>query len=142
MAPLAPSKVRLASKPQKNVSRPTSTSSAPPKPPPKSSVASLIAKRKVTTTKALAPRTPDSEEDEEEILEDHERSEGEEQTHLQGFSTDEDSSDDDGDDAPEIPGVDISKLPTVAKDDATVKRKLERAKRDPVSVFVYAFAEG
>lgn len=51
-----------------------------------------------------------------------------------GFSTDDDdddSSDEEGMGA-EIPGIDISKLPTIAKDDATVKRRLEKAKRKPV----------
>ncbi|KAI0368038.1 RNA-binding domain-containing protein [Pilatotrama ljubarskyi] len=33
--------------------------------------------------------------------------------------------------AEDIPGIDIGKLPTVAKDDETVKRKLEKAKRKP-----------
>jgi nucleolar protein 15 len=28
---------------------------------------------------------------------------------------------------------DVGKLPTIAKDDATVKKKLEKAKRNPVS---------
>ncbi|KAH9902617.1 hypothetical protein C8Q73DRAFT_635570 [Cubamyces lactineus] len=31
----------------------------------------------------------------------------------------------------DIPGIDVSKLPTIAKDDETVKRKLEKAKRKP-----------
>ncbi|KAI9066327.1 RNA-binding domain-containing protein [Trametes sanguinea] len=31
----------------------------------------------------------------------------------------------------EIPGIDIKKLPTIAKDDEIVKRKLEKAKRKP-----------
>lgn len=53
--------------------------------------------------------------------------------HLHGFSTDEDdSSDEDDIIAAEHPGIDISRLPTIAKDDATVKRKLEKAKRQPV----------
>jgi len=51
--------------------------------------------------------------------------------HLHGFSTDEDSSDEDLDVDDEA-GVDVGKLPTVSKDDAVVKRKLERAKRQPV----------
>ncbi|KAL1742598.1 hypothetical protein HDZ31DRAFT_65828 [Schizophyllum fasciatum] len=45
---------------------------------------------------------------------------------LTGFSSDEDdSSDEEVDDTP----VDVGSLPTVAKDDETVARKLERAKR-------------
>ena len=47
-----------------------------------------------------------------------------------GFeSDDDDSSDEEVDD---FPGIDLGKLPTIAKDDATVKRKLEKAKRKPV----------
>lgn len=63
-----------------------------------------------------------------------EKSEGsdvEEDDHLYGFSTDEDDSSDD--DAVAGDEVDIGKLPTIAKDDATVKRKLDKAKRHPVS---------
>jgi nucleolar protein 15 len=51
--------------------------------------------------------------------------------HLHGFSTDEDSSDDDMD-AEEFSGFDVASLPTIARDDATVKRKLDKAKRLPV----------
>ena len=43
------------------------------------------------------------------------------------------SSDEEMDD---IPGIDIGKLPTIAKDDATVKRKLEKAKRKPVRLAI------
>jgi nucleolar protein 15 len=57
----------------------------------------------------------------------------EENVHLYGFSTDEDSSDDDLDVDDEAV-LDVGSLPTVARDDATVKRKLERAKRKPVRV--------
>ncbi len=53
----------------------------------------------------------------------------EENGFLQGFSTDEDSSDEDQ----EPSNFDMGKLPTIAKDDETVKRKLEKAKRQPVS---------
>jgi hypothetical protein len=58
---------------------------------------------------------------------------GEESVHLYGFSTDEDSSDDDLD-VDEEAELDLGSLPTVARDDATVKRKLERAKKKPVSL--------
>lgn len=77
-----------------------------------------VQKRKVAVTKTVAEPAPESDE------------ESEEDTPLHGFSSDEDSSDDD-DAAPEIPGVDVGKLPTIAKDDVTVKRKLEKAKREP-----------
>lgn len=54
-----------------------------------------------------------------------------ENVHLYGFSTDEDSSDEDLDVDDEAV-LDVGSLPTVARDDETVKRKLERAKRNPV----------
>lgn len=56
-------------------------------------------------------------------------SDAEDDDHLYGFSTDEDDSSDE--DAVAGEDVDIGGLPTVAKDDATVKRKLEKAKRHP-----------
>ncbi|KAH7907281.1 hypothetical protein BJ138DRAFT_1160553 [Hygrophoropsis aurantiaca] len=49
--------------------------------------------------------------------------------YLHGFSTDDDDSSDD--DTPLDDGIDIGKLPTIAKDDATVKRKLDKAKSHP-----------
>ena len=48
-----------------------------------------------------------------------------------GSISDETSSDDDEMDT-EPTAFDVQKLPTVAKDDATVKKKLEKAKRNPV----------
>jgi nucleolar protein 15 len=60
-----------------------------------------------------------------------EESEGDDD-HLHGFSTDEDSSDEESDASPEF---DMGKLPTIAKDDETVKRKLDKAKRQPVRSF-------
>ena len=42
------------------------------------------------------------------------------------------SSDEDAIDDEEEPGIDVKKLPTVAKDDAVVKKKLDKAKRKPV----------
>ena len=50
--------------------------------------------------------------------------------HMHGFSTDDDDSSDE--EVTSEGGVDIAKLPTVAKDDATVQKKLERAQRQPV----------
>jgi nucleolar protein 15 len=57
-----------------------------------------------------------------------------ESVHLHGFSTDDDDSSDEEhgmDDEPAA--LDLVKLPTIAKDDAAVRRKLEKAKRQPVS---------
>jgi nucleolar protein 15 len=73
-----------------------------------------------------------SEEDESDVPQE-EDSPDKENVHLYGFSTDEDSSDDDLDVDDEAV-CDVGTLPTVARDDATVKRKLERAKRIPVRV--------
>ncbi|KAG9121987.1 hypothetical protein FRC07_001807, partial [Ceratobasidium sp. 392] len=121
MAPLAPSKLKVSSKPKRSILKSKTSPSLIPKSVSNPRV-SVSAKRKVVVLAAAPSESETEEEGEEEEAE----------THLQGFSSDEDSSDDDGgDDAPEIPGVDVSKLPTIAKDDATVKRKLERAKKDP-----------
>ncbi|KZS94272.1 RNA-binding domain-containing protein [Sistotremastrum niveocremeum HHB9708] len=59
----------------------------------------------------------------------------EEEIHLAGFSSDgSDSSDEeDGAEVDEIPGVDIMKLPTVAKDDVSVQRRLAQAKKQPTA---------
>jgi nucleolar protein 15 len=57
-----------------------------------------------------------------------------EDVHLYGFSTDEDSSGDDLDAVDEGAYVDVGSLPTISRDDATVKRKLEKAKLKPVRV--------
>lgn len=51
---------------------------------------------------------------------------------LHGLSSDDDQ--DSSDEEVEFPGIDVSKLPTVAKDDKTVMRKLEKAKLQPVCV--------
>lgn len=72
-----------------------------------------------TMTPATLSKRKKAETDAEEVDDDY----------LFGFSTDEDSSDDEGVSPGE--GVDISRLPTIAKDDATVQRKLEKAKRQP-----------
>jgi len=91
--------------------------------------------RAPSSSPSLSPTSdfepPHSEDDEPEVPED-EDSPGEENVHLYGFSTDEDSSDDDLD-VDEEAGLDVGSLPTVARDDATVKSRLERAKRKPVS---------
>ncbi|KAI5119419.1 hypothetical protein M0805_009870 [Coniferiporia weirii] len=57
--------------------------------------------------------------------------ESEEEVLLHGFSSESDSSDED-DDVDNAP-IDVGKLPTIAKDDATVKRKLEKAKKRAVN---------
>ncbi len=61
---------------------------------------------------------------------DEEQSEG----YIHGFSSDSDSSDASDEAESFSDGIDVAKLPTISKDDATVKRKLERAKKYPVSM--------
>ncbi|KAJ3979288.1 hypothetical protein F5890DRAFT_1576040 [Lentinula detonsa] len=61
--------------------------------------------------------------------EQEEEEEEEEEEMLHGFSTDDDSSDEEIDGPP----VDITKLPTIAKDDATVHKRLEKAKKQPAT---------
>jgi len=84
--------------------------------------------KKIPTKSPLAPK-PDPSDDS------HSEPEPE---HLHGFSSDDDDSSDDEDDdnadadagttRDEPPALDVSKLPTIAKDDAVVKRKLDKAK--------------
>lgn len=73
----------------------------------------------------------DDEDDAEGAAEDSE--EEDDEVHLRGFSSGSDSSDDD-EDVDEAPPLDVSKLPTIAKDDETVRRRLEKAKKQPVSI--------
>lgn len=124
MAPLSLKKKTKAVEPvPTSISRPRN-STAPSKP-----------------TKSKKPKevVPEPEEDEEgeearsadeavNVIEDSD-SEG----HLHGFSTDDDDSSDEEDAMDNGPSeFDLGKLPTIAKDDATVKRKLEKAKQQPV----------
>lgn len=92
--------------------------------------------RAPSTSPSLSPvsdlEPSQSEEDEPEVSQE-EGNLGEENVHLYGFSTDEDSSDDDLD-VDEEAGLDVGTLPTAARDDAAVKSRLERAKRKPVRV--------
>ncbi|ETW83275.1 hypothetical protein HETIRDRAFT_315159, partial [Heterobasidion irregulare TC 32-1] len=88
---------------------------------------------KISKKAAKLPTPSPSPELEPSHLEDQDGSEvensDEEDVHLHGFSTDEDSSDEDMDG--DVDGIDVGKLPTIARDDATVKRKLQKAKRQP-----------
>ncbi|KAF7312233.1 RNA-binding domain-containing protein [Mycena indigotica] len=78
-------------------------------------------KEAVPIPKEPSPPPPDSEEEDDDA--------------IHGFMTDdEDSSDeDDGYMDVEVSAADISKLPTIAKDDKTVQKKLENAKRKPAA---------
>ena len=96
---------------------------------------------KISKKAAKLPTPSPSPEPEPSHLEDQGGSEvensDEEDVHLHGFSTDEDSSDEDMDG--DVDGIDVGKLPTIARDDATVKRKLQKAKRQPVNFFSLIF---
>ena len=59
---------------------------------------------------------------------------------LHGLSSDDDDDQDSSDEEVEHPGIDISKLPTIAKDDKIVKQKLEKAKRKPVCITSVLFS--
>ncbi|EIN10017.1 hypothetical protein PUNSTDRAFT_120238 [Punctularia strigosozonata HHB-11173 SS5] len=134
----------------------TSNAQAKPKPAlishegakPKSLIKAAV-KAVATTKKAKKAKSPSpapSESDDELSLADDEEDEGDEHeeadgqssdegddeddsddVHLHGFSSDDNSSDEELEDGI---GLDVSKLPTIAKDDEAVKLKLEKAKRE------------
>ncbi|KAF8626418.1 hypothetical protein AX17_006584 [Amanita inopinata Kibby_2008] len=76
---------------------------------------------------AEQPGDSDNESVESAELQDPQR-ESESGDYLQGFSTDDNDSSDEDDEVDRNP-LDVEKLPTIAKDDAVVKAKLEKAKR-------------
>ncbi|KAH9838315.1 uncharacterized protein C8Q71DRAFT_522698 [Rhodofomes roseus] len=84
-----------------------------------------------TSHKAPSPEPePSASDDDEAPLVEKDAEVDGEADHLYGFSTDDDDSSDE-EMGEEWGGIDVSKLPTVAKDDAVVKKKLEKAKRHP-----------
>ena len=64
--------------------------------------------------------------------------EGFPETSIRG-STDDDSSDEESDAGNMSTEFDMGELPTIAKDDEVVKRKLEKAKRQPVRSYLSLF---
>ncbi|XP_006459118.1 hypothetical protein AGABI2DRAFT_201089 [Agaricus bisporus var. bisporus H97] len=81
--------------------------------------------------KVKSPTPPPSDS---ENASDADQNEEEEEVHLYGFSTDDDDSSDEDEVAvdsakPGLSAFEVAKLPTVAKDDESVKRRLEKAKR-------------
>lgn len=102
-------------------------------------------KKKLSSQKLKKVDTPSPESSEVEVAEEEveagklgseaekeeEESESEEEVLLHGFSSESDSSDEEDDGVDSAP-IDVAKLPTVAKDDTSVARKLERAKRKAV----------
>jgi nucleolar protein 15 len=91
--------------------------------------AAPLSKVKEPPTKGI---TYSTKEEEEIMFEDSSGEEVEGEDYIHGFSTDEDSSDNDAM-AAEVPALDISELPTITKDDTTVQKRLQRAKSKPVS---------
>ncbi|KIK61341.1 hypothetical protein GYMLUDRAFT_73349 [Collybiopsis luxurians FD-317 M1] len=90
-----------------------------------------VANKKSRIVKEPSPELSSSHSEdgaEESAGDEEEEQRDEEEPILHGFSTDEDDSSDEDVDGPPI---DIAKLPTVSKDDAAVKRKLEKAKKQP-----------
>jgi nucleolar protein 15 len=91
------------------------------------------------------PAEADSEESEEEWVgfshvgeesgeeDEEEGDDSSEEELLHGLSSDDDDQDS-SDEEVELPGIDISKLPTIVKDDKIVQQKLEKAKRQPVRI--------
>ena len=93
-----------------------------------------------TKARSVSPSSGSSDVGEQRVSDaEHEASSSkEEDVQMFGFSTDDDdSSDDEMDDGRD--SVDVGKLPTIAKDDAVVKRKLEKAKRKPVRKYAFPF---
>lgn len=80
--------------------------------------------------------------DDEESAEVNEVEEDEEEAEMFGFASDDADSSDEEDINNEgmvLEGIDVQKLPTIAKDDATIRRKLEKAKRRPVRLGLFFF---
>lgn len=100
----------------------------------KASTSSSISKLKRTTLKQTSTPAVEKEPSTSSKESDDDAPEHPQATHLHGFSSGSDSSDSDSDDDEEIDDapVDVGKLPTIAKDDATVKRKLAKAHKQPV----------
>jgi len=97
-------------------------------------------------TKSKNPQVvvPEPEKDEEidgsDEADDGNEEDSDSEGHLHGFSTDDDDSSDEEDAMNDEPSdVNLGKLPTIAKDDATVRRKLEKAKLHPVRIFFVFF---
>ncbi|RPD61049.1 RNA-binding domain-containing protein [Lentinus tigrinus ALCF2SS1-7] len=96
-------------------------------PEPVKETAAAPAKEKKSKAKAAPEPEPEPEVEAEEAADAEVDADAED---FYGFESDDDDSSDE-EMAEDIPGIDIGKLPTVAKDDETVKRKLEKAKRKP-----------
>ncbi|KAI0087321.1 hypothetical protein BDY19DRAFT_1091876 [Irpex rosettiformis] len=99
---------------------------------PKRSHKSTTKSQKIPSSKK-APLVTDSDEEENTQPTDGNEGDSDEQdVHLFGFSTDDaDSSDEEMNAEPDP--IEVTKLPTITKDDAVVKQKLEKAKKKPTA---------
>lgn len=93
-----------------------------------------VKKNGLSKRKAKSPSPAKSEVEEQagSNVEEDAASDEEEDVQMFGFSTDDDDDSSDDEMNEERNAIDVGKLPTIAKDDAVVKRKLEKAKRKPV----------
>lgn len=90
-------------------------------------------KKSVVESKAVEK---DDEEEDDDDDDDDDGDDGE--VFLHGFSSADESSDDDDDEKPDEAEIDLDHLPTIAKDDISVMKKLDKAKKQTVSVIFAA----
>lgn len=98
---------------------------------PKPSASSAKAQKKTASKKRDSPEESDQNTQESSSEDEESKSDSEEEQDLHGLTTDDDDSSDEDDNIDANP-VDVDKLPTIAKDDAVVRAKLEKAKRQAV----------
>ncbi|KAJ7590806.1 hypothetical protein C8J56DRAFT_858097 [Mycena floridula] len=94
--------------------------------------ASKKSKRSKPVPKAATPERSEAESSSAAVAgkpQEEDESEEEEEVHLHGFSSDDDDSSDEEDLNDKPSAFDPEKLPTIAKDDETVRRKLAQAKK-------------
>ena len=99
--------------------------------PSKPSASSAKAPKKIASKRRESAEESDQNTQESSSGHEESRSESEEEQDLHGLTTDDDDSSDEDDNIDANP-VDVDKLPTIAKDDAVVRAKLEKAKRQAV----------
>jgi nucleolar protein 15 len=90
-----------------------------------------VEKRSTRQKKVAKPPSAASDDSEEDSSAEGQVEKEDDEVYLHGFSTDEDSSDEDEEAMDQDP-LEVNSLPSKAKDDAEVKRRLDAAKRKPV----------
>lgn len=98
---------------------------------PKPSISSAKASKKTTSKTGDSAENSDPSIQESASEHEESKSESEDEEDLHGLTTDDDDSSDEDDNIDANP-IDVAKLPTIAKDDAVVRAKLEKAKRQAV----------